>query len=385
MSLRPPAGWTGRGGAGPFIARFTPPGAETPAADVEKKVPPWGITLSHLHYRSNPTPLESFVKQAKAHIEREYKGSKILEEKALAIGGRNGYRIVLDFENTVQLKTVVPRTNLECYLLDASFPKEDEAKYRKIAEASIETFKITPLTLTGEESGADLRTTGLLKAAKVQPGLLGECWFTIHFAGRKVGHMRTRLSGAAGRYEFEIEVRSDFGEGNTDSTVSRGSFSADGRSQKVETEQTKTSEKKERWQFRASASIENGLLKASRDMNGVKEEKSVKVEEGVLLQDVADVVRRTLVAAGKGSYLLKVLSPFADEWNPETVEVNDRENLDIDGTRREAHILFCREDRRRTVTYYVAPDGGLIRVGGVKEPISIRASTKETALDGGGK
>ncbi len=385
MSLRPPLGWAGRGGGGPFIARFTPPGVEALAAEGDKKIPPWGLTLSHLYYRGSPTPLESFVKQAKAHIEREYKGSKILEEKPLSIGGRNGYRIVFDFENTVQLKTVVPRTNLECYLLDASFLKSDEPKYRKIAEASIETFKITPLTLTGEESGADLRTSDLLKVAKVQPGLLGERWFTIHFAGRKAGHMRTRLADAAGKYEFEVEVHNDFGEGNTDVSVVRGSFSPDGRSQKIETEQTKTNDKKERWQFRASASIENGLLKAARDMNAVKEEKSFKVEEGVLFQDAADVVRRALVAAGKGSFLLKIISPFGDEWIPEMVEVNGRENLEIDGTRRDAHILFCREDRRRTLTYYVAPDGGLIRLGGIKEPISIRASTKEAALGGDGK
>jgi hypothetical protein len=67
------------------------------------------------------------------------------------------------------------------------------------------------------------------------------------------------------------------------------------------------------------------------------------------------------------------------------VEVNDKENLELDGVRREAHILFCREDRRRNLTYYVAPDGGLIRMGGVKETISIRVSTKESALDNGGK
>lgn len=383
MTIRPPAGWARRLGAGPFIARFTPPGMDPSPVEGEKKVPPWGLTLSHLNYRSNPTPLEGFVKQAKAHIEKEFKGSRILEEKPLRIGGRAAHRIVFEFDQTIQVKTVVPRTHLESYLLDASFLKSDEAKFRKAAEASIDTFEIVPAVFSGEEAAADARTAELLKSAKIQPGLLGEQWHTVHLVGRKTGHVRTRLSEAGGLYVFETDVRNDYGEGNIDSTVVRGSFSPDGRTQKVETEQTKANDKKERWQFRASASIEGGRYKAVRDMNGVKEEKAFPVDAGVLLEDVAEVVRRSLVPAGKGHWLLRTISAYADEWNIETVEVNDRESVELDGARREAHVLFCRVDRRRTMMYYYSPAGGLIRQGGVKDAFSIRLSTKEEALGGG--
>jgi len=385
LSLRPPAGWTARPGAGPFVVRFSPPDLEAPPAEGDRKVPPWGLTLSHLHYRATPTPLESFSKQAKAHIEREYKGSKILEEKNLTISGRKAYRLVFEFDNTVQIKTVIPRTNLEGYLLDASFLKTEEGKYRKVAEASIETFKIVPVPLSGEETGADLRTGELLAAGRIPPAPLGERWHAIHLGNRKTGWMRTALSESGGTYAFEAEVHSDYGGGNVDATLVRGSFTPDGRMQKVEFEQSKSNDRKESWKFHATASIDRGVLKSSRDMNGVKEEKSFKVEEGVLLQDVADIFRRSMVLAGKGTYLLKIISPFGDEWNPELVEVNDKESLELDGVRREAHILFCREDRRRNLTYYVAPDGTLIRMGGVKETLSIRASTKEAALDGFGR
>jgi hypothetical protein len=37
------------------------------------------------------------------------------------------------------------------------------------------------------------------------------------------------------------------------------------------------------------------------------------------------------------------------------------------------------------MTYYVGPDGSLIRQGGVKDAFSIRGSTKEEALGPGGK
>jgi hypothetical protein len=383
VSIRPPLGWTAV--AGPGIVRFTPTELRTPPANGESVQPPWGLTLSHLYHRTNPTPLENIVKQAKSHIDREYKGSKNLEEKVFQVSGHKAYRLVFDFENTVQIKTVVLRSHLEAYILDAAFLKSDEAKYRKIAEASIETFKIVPVPLSGEETGADLRTADLLGAAKVQPELLGERWHTIYLGGRKTGYMRTLLSDQGGSYGFEVEIRNDFGEGNVDSTTVRGSFSPNAREQKIDFEETKANDRKEHWQFHSSASIHGGVLKTSRDMNGVKEEKSFKIEEGVLFRDVADVVRRTLVRAGKGTYLLKIISPFGDEWTPEMVEVNDKENLELDGVRREAHILFCREARRRNLTHYVAPDGALIRLGGINEPISIRVSTKESALDSGGK
>lgn len=385
MTIRPPAGWTRRLGSGPFIARFTPADVEQQSAEGDKKVPPWGITLSHLNYRSNPTPLEGFVKQAKAHIEREFKGSKMLEEKALKIDGRPAYRIVFEFDNTIQIKTVVPRTHLESYLLDASFLKSDEARFRKVTEASIESFQIVPTVLSGDEAASDARTSDLLKSAKIQPGLIGEQWHSVHLVGRKTGHMRTRLTDAGGIYAFEMDVKNDYGEGNVDSTQVRGTFSPDGRTQKVETEQTKANDKKERWQFRASASIEAGQYKAVRDMNGVKEEKSFRVDEGVLFEDVADIVRRSLVGAGKGNWLLKTISPYADEWNIETVEVNGRETADLDGVRREAHVLFCKVDRRRNMTYYYSPEGMLLRQGGVKDAFSIRLSSKEEALGGGKK
>lgn len=384
VAIRPPAGWTRRVGTGPFIARFTPADVDPPG-DGERRVPPWGITLSHLYYRANPTPLESFVKQAKAHIEREFKGSKITQENTLTIGGRAGYRIVFDYENTVQIKTVIPRTNLECYLADASLLKSDEEKYRKLIEASLASFQLAPVGLTGEETAADSRTVDLLKSAKLDPSGQGERWHTIHLLGRRTGWLRTSLVVKDGAYLFESEVRNDFGEGNVDATVVRGSFSPDARIQKVEVEQNKSNDKKESWKFRVTATIEGGLYKASRDMNGVKEEKSFKVEEGVVFEDVADFLRRNLVRAGKGAFLLKTISPYADEWNAEPIEVNERESLELDGIRREAHVLFCRPDRRRNMTYYVAPDGTLVRQGGVKDAFSIRLSTKEEAQSPAGK
>jgi hypothetical protein len=371
MTLRPPAGWARRAGQGPFVVRFTAP---------DEVKPPCDLTVTHLVHTTNPTPLRTFVQTAKEHIAKEFKGSKVTEEKELKLGGRAAYRIVFTFEGTIQVKTVVHRTNLEWYLLDASIPEPLAPKLRPLAEASIATFELAPAPLSVEERAARGRTLDALRAAKVAPGLLGERWFAVHLGTRKVGHQRVRLTESEGLYALESDTVTDFGEGNRDATIVRASFSPDGRVQKVDTEQTKTNDRKERWQFRASAVLQNGQVKASRDMNGVKEERSFAAEEGVLFGDVADVVRRALVGAGKGSYLLLTLSPFVDEPNVEFLEVNDREAMELDGRSVEAHLVFAKVDRRRTKAYYYGADQSLIREGGLKEAFSVRASTKEEAL-----
>ena len=385
ISLRPPSGWTRQALSGQLVARFTPPDVEAAVLEAQKKLPPWGITIGHLRYGTTPQPLQNFIKQIKEKIGNEFKTAKILEEKPLKIGGRDAYRVVFEYENAIQIKTVLPRTNVESYLLDISLLKSDEAKFRKAAEASLETFQIVPSRLTGDEAVAEARATGFLREAKLPAGILGEQWHSIYLFEKRVGHYRTLVTESNGTYLFEIDVQGDFGEGNTDSTTVRGSFTPDGRVQKIETRNTKTGEKKERWENRASVTIEGGRLKASRDMEGVKEEKSFPVADGVLLTDVADFLRRALVGAPKGSYVFKTISPYSDESGPELIEVNAKDTMELDGKRREAHVLFSRVDRRRNMTYYVAPDGGLVRAGGMRDAFSVRASTKEEALAPVGK
>jgi hypothetical protein len=371
MRIRPPAGWLKREGQGNFIARFQAPGES-------KDKPSTHLTLAHLSYSATPTPLRSFVAQAKEHIAKEYKDSKITEEKELAIGGRPAYRIVFTFQDTLQVKHVIPRTNLECYLVDGQTTIAEAEKTRPLIEASAASFEIVPMTPTPEETQAQGRLQALLKEARVRPELLGETWYSVYIGKARSGHQRIKVAASEGVYSFEVDLANDYGEGGKDSTIVRGSFSPDGRTQKVDLESTKQGPK-ERWQFRANATIQNGQARASRDMNGVKEEKAFPVEDGVLFTDVADLVRRTLVFAGKGTYLFRTLSPFADEPNAELLEVNPREPLDLDGKKREGHIVFGKTDRRKNSTYYVGADGAALRTGGLKDAFSIRLSTKEEA------
>jgi len=61
------------------------------------------------------------------------------------------------------------------------------------------------------------------------------------------------------------------------------------------------------------------------------------------------------------------------------VDVGGPETLEIDGRTRDCVLVQAYVGRRRNMTYFYAPDRSVLRVGGPKELLSIRASTKEEA------
>lgn len=354
-----------------MVVRFLHPSGER-KADAE-------IQVVHL-ITTNPTPLKNFQEQAKAHVAERFKGAVIHEEKPVTLAGRPAFRLAFTHEKTLFIKTAVQRTHLEYYLVDIVLPDGDAGGQRAAAEAAVATFRIVPVGLNAEETAAFGRTCDVLKTAKVDPGLLGERWYGLYFAGRKAGHQRMKLAESEGLIAFEMDVVLDLGDGNRDAATIRGAFSPDGRVQRVDCEQIKVNDKKERWQFRAAADLKDGKAKVSRDMNGTKEEKTFDVPEGVLLADVAEFLRGRLAAVGKGVFLMKTLSPFADEPNVELVESGGAETLDVDGRKGPAVVALCRVDRRKTTSYTFGGEGVLLRQGGGKDVFVIRALSKEEAL-----
>jgi hypothetical protein len=115
-------------------------------------------------------------------------------------------------------------------------------------------------------------------------------------------------------------------------------------------------------------------------MNGHKEEKTLDVPEGLLLADVAEFVRGRLALSGKGSTLMKTISPFSDEPNIEMVEAGAPETMEFDGQRREAVVALSRVDRRKLLAFTYGTDHVLLRQGGGKDIFSVRAMSKDEAL-----
>ena len=367
--MRPPADWLPAKPNPPAVIAFAP---------IDRTDSPAGLEVKHLH-TGNPTPLKRFVEEAKPVFQQNYKGADFLEEKELTIGGRPAYRIVFAHGKRLEIKTVIPRSNLEFYLVDAWLEKDDAPKLRPVLEASVASFRIVPRRLTAEERVAMRRTLETLRAGGIRKSMLGETWHAIHISRVKTGHMRTRLSEANGRYAFELDVVNDFGKGGKDTTKVRGEFAADGSYQKIERERTKVNPKK-KWIFKAKAEVKDGRATVRRDMNGYVEERTLEIGEGVFLTDVAEIVRGLLVTAGAGDYVIRTLSPFSDTPNLEAVEVTRPEETEVNGENRKACIVFAVADRRKNRTYTYGPGGTLLRQGGSKDLFTILAATKEEAL-----
>jgi hypothetical protein len=371
FSFRPPAGWEVRPGQAPTVLRWHHAGA---AGKVDGE-----LLLTHLR-SSNPTPLPGLREQAKEHFKERFPESKLVEDAAAEVGGRSAHRLAWTNKGLLHLKVAVRRSNLEWYILDGILEEGAAAKLRPVVDAAAATFKIVPAPLSADEKAAFGRFLGVLGSAKADPGLFGERWYMILLGGRKAGHQRLKVGASEGLIAFELDVHLDLGDGNRDVSTVRGSFSPDCRVQRLESEQVKENDKKEKWVFRASATLEGGRVRALRDMNGTKEEGTFPVEEGTVLVDVHEVVRSFLVAAGKGTYFVRTLNPFVEDTTPELIEVASPEALRIDGAERETVMVQSRIDRRKTMTYAYGTDRRLYRLGGPQDLFVVLASTREEAL-----
>jgi hypothetical protein len=370
FSFRPPAGWSARPARAPSIAKFfrTSPDGKSDA----------DVLVTHI-LTSNPTPLAGWQEQAKENFKTNYPEGKILEDKLLEVNGRPAHLLSWTDKGVQRFKLGIFRTNLEYYAVDASYPDADAAKIRPLLDASAASLRIHPAPMKAEERLAHAKALQVMKRAKLDPALKGERWYLVQLGVRKMGHQRVKVDESEGLVTFEADTVLDVGDGNRDVSSVRGSFSPDARVQKVESEQVKQ-DKKEKWTFRASVTLDAGKVRARREMNGAVEEKSFAVDEGVLLADVVDIYRSFFAEEGKGAYFIRTLSAFADETNTELLEVAEPEKLRLDGVDQKLIMVMSTIDRRKTLTNAYGLDRRLQRMGGANDPLVLKAVTREEAV-----
>ena len=370
VAFRPPVGWTPRPVRPPSLVKFVRPPAEG-KGNVE-------ILFSHVDGAS-PTPMATWTVQSAANVKESQPEAKILEEKKLEVNGRPAHLLSWSEKGVQRFKLGILRTNLEWYVVDAFFPEGEAAAVRPLLDASAASLRILPKPLSPEERVSLDRTRKIMGRVKLDPALKGERWYVVALGARKLGHQRVKIDESADLVTFEVETSFEVSEGSRDVATVRGSFSPDGRIQKVETEQHKQ-DKKEKRSYRATASLDGGQVRVRRDMNGAVEEKTFVVEEGVLLGDVVEIYRSFFAEEGKGSYFIRTLNVYADEPSTEQLDVADPEKLKLDGVDRKVILISSTIDRRRTLTNAYGLDRRLVRMGGASDPLVVKVSTKEEAV-----
>ena len=381
FTLKPPAGWVARTGRPPTLIIFTWTKDVEPAPFIE---------VIHKTL-SRPMPLSAFVSELKDYLPRSNPGFEKLWEKERTISGIPAFQIAFkrqpkEGKSTNVIRTVLHRAHLEYFFIDFECSTKDFEQFASMAEATLATFAIQTRPLDEEEGTSLKRGEAFLKApGPLRSELLTESWQTIHLGSKRFGYQKskaseTTLDGIKG-YALATEVVLGRGSSGTDTTTVQGFVAADLSLQKFESvEVVKEESPKRESTFRVTAVLKAGDLQVTRDMNGLKEEKVLKVGEGVLLTDTLDLLRRMLLDQPKGVYLFRTLSLFSDEKGWESVEIAGKDKASIQSKEpKEVYVVFGKADRRKNLTYWFALDKTLYAVRGSDTPFSVAACTMEEA------
>lgn len=337
----------------------------------------------------NPTTPTQFTDQLRKHMEK-YKSKEFLFTRQATIGGRTAWQIAARVELETQNKdkvliyrTVIHRTHLDYYVLDCRADASDSDRALKIFDASIATFRIEPTALSTEEKAAEARTI-----AALQDGVLGakdlqcEAWQGVFLQQVKVGYKTQKLTSAtvegAPGIAFESDTVFDLKKGGNTKYSVRGSFTVDGRYQKMAGEQTVTPEGGKEMKFRHTIVLKDGKVTVRRHMDGADEETSFTVPEGTLLIEVADVFRRAVSLRPKNTYFVRTLDAFESETRTESLEVTGPQTVDDSRT---VLVTFSSVNRGLTDTYWFDESGKLALLrGNAARLFQVVGMTREEAL-----
>ncbi|MBI2900762.1 MAG: hypothetical protein HYY17_11310 [Planctomycetes bacterium] len=379
FSFRPPADWSAKTAHPPGVVEFVSP-----------DVPPQA-SLVVIHFPcKNATPLAHFKKELDEYMKSKYPGASPLVDRQGTVGGQSALQVAVKTKDRagqeiVVYRIVVHRSNLDYYIFDAQCRADGSARWLALLDKSVATFRIVPFEATVEERAAAARAVQVLRdGAMTRKELEGETWQGVFIERRKVGHQRQKLAAATVEgspgWSCESDTVLDFKEGGQDRTVVRGSFTADGRYQKIDSEETIVSEKKEELKYRYSAVLRAGRVSVRRHMRGTDEETNFTVPDGTLLTEVADVFRRAVALRSKETYLIPTLHPFEGKTGIEWIEVAGKENVSSRSNEtREVLIVFSTADRRRMLHYWYELNGALYVIRGPKQVFVILGLPRDEA------
>jgi hypothetical protein len=350
FSIRAPAGWKPQRLLPPSLIKFVgPDGADIALRHVEGM---WPVLLS------------SFLDDLKPHFEKEMPGYKIATDEEVRVGAYGGRLVAVegrhkDGKDVTLVKSIVPRSLREFFMVDGSCDPKDAAKVTTLVRKMLGSLTIG-LPLTRQEADG----LAALPAVEVGATLGGEHWFRVMVKERKLGYQRwlvreEKVDGAPG-CAFEADQFLTYDDGKSVHR-SRGAFTPDGRVQRCDHE-VEIDDAKGKRVFKESIAIRAGDAVASRDINGTRLEAKFRVPERTYLGDAADVVRRTLAARGKSVCAMRVLEPFRDEARVELLEVGAPEKTKQEGVERMLTAVMTKSARRSQLHYFYEPDG-LWRLG----------------------
>lgn len=337
---------------------------------------------------ADPLTLPQYKEQLRHYIQRSFKNPRMLDDRAAACGSRPGFVLAVSSKGVndadlVSLKGVFEMSPRRLLGVDGTFPSgPQEEELGKAYAALLEAVEFVPRRAPlGLDAGMRQLERALETIVKTpsRPGRKEE--LEILMGDKTIGTYSVETGPAsrngAGGIEMDASTRIDVGEdGRVESRV-RGFLSDDLAVQSVSTEELKTGKDKRVQSFSASVTLESGILKAERRINGERTVASFPVRPRTVLTEITDLLQLRLLDCEKGLVALPVVGAFDNEPGHVKIEHTGLNKMkDKDGAMNEVHVVFLQREEGTLVTYWYDPDRRLARASHGNQGLVFRPKKK---------
>jgi hypothetical protein len=316
----------------------------------------------------DPITLGQYKEQLRHYLQRAYKEPWMLDDRAVKVGGRDGFVLSLSSRSTtdaelVSCKGLVMISPRHFLGVDGVFPKAQQEALLKVYETLLSTIEFIPRRQpVGAEDG--------LKKLEEALGKLSEPWtppsgddISIFLGDKEIGTQTIVLKarGSEG-VDLDMFTRIDLGDDGRSEARVTGYLSNDLATQSVQVAEIRVGKDKRVQSFTASATLSGGEVRADGRINGEKMAWSSKVPARAVFSEFMDLLQRRLLAAGKGLVMVPTVQAFDHDPMVLKVELGGAHKMRADDQTVDVQVVYQAREDGALVTYWYDMDRRLTRI-----------------------
>lgn len=316
---------------------------------------------------SRPNTAAAFRREIREAVEKDAIGFRLIEERELSFKGYPAFLLVFGFKSDRDLEKAIDMEGIRAgmllaprryVLVDMNYPASGAEKLRPLAEtmlAGIDTFP--PKEPDAVRKGLETYRQVLEKWAAFPSAFTVEQKLDYDLGKKTIGTyvLKVKDDSVDGRpgYRVERSLLIDIDKDGKTEARSSGFLSCDMALQRVEVTEVIIAADGKRYEYEASATIQDGKLRGRRKILGEVSEAAFEVPRETVFFDFVEVVLLRIVEYGKSDFHVRTISPYDLETRPARIECSDVQKLRIDGQRCDAYTLFVTGPSGGHTTYFV--------------------------------
>ena len=370
VRLKIPAGWTVESSTPPEILKVSLPGKHAVAPE---------IAVHNLAFVEEHITVGQYREQIRQFIQRSYRDPRILDDRAVTVGGRPGVVFTTSSKSTkgdapaISFKGLVEISPSRLLSIECVAPREMEESARKTYDALLASIEFFPRkTAEGTAEGLKRFAETIAKLPATEAGFDRKIDLEYGIGDRKVGTYEQVMKAATRDGASGIEVTTvdiiDLGQDGRLEKRSTAFVSDDLAKQRATVEIVHRGKEQRVQYFSATVALDGTEAAIERRLNGEKSNATVKVPERTVLMEALEAVEYRLVGAGKGPTMsVPVLPAFDNEAGHIKVEHTGESEMKSPGSGVvKVNILVVAREDGALINYWFDADRKVIRrsVGG---------------------